>query len=214
MRRVALQATPAEFDPPSVHGSSPNGRRQERVESLYVRVYGPYLYQHRGKWRRLVNLVDDNGGRRTQSYARFLLEQHLGHPLADDEDADHMDGDTLNDDLSNLRVLPATVNRGRDHLPAEMYEFDCPVCGIRTAKPARRVRDARRQGKAGPFCGRQCSRAWQVASLPPTRGASAADGIVPTCPTGHVKDGWRTEANGRRYRYCKTCKRERAAKYR
>jgi len=121
-----------------------------------VKVYGPYWTGKRSK-RRLVIVHYDDGTRKTMSYARHLLQLKLGRELAVDEDADHIDGNPANDDLSNLRVLPSSVNRSLGHAPAEMMEFECPNCGTGVRGYAHRIRHNRKQGKAGPFCGRSCA---------------------------------------------------------
>lgn len=128
-----------------------------------MKVYGPYAYiDKRGDTRFLVNLVDAGGRKTSQSYPRYLLEQHLGRKLQPDEDADHIDGNPANNDISNLRPLPLKENRGKHVLPAEIVSFSCPICGQVTQRLARRIRENHKRGCAGPFCGKKCSRAWQV----------------------------------------------------
>lgn len=126
-----------------------------------MRVYGPYL-SSTGK-RRIVILVHDDGTRTTMSNARWVLSQHLGRALGPDEEADHIDGDTLNDDISNLQVLSPLENVRKSAKPVEMVEFSCPMCGERASRPARRVRHNQgAQGKRGPFCSRRCARLDQL----------------------------------------------------
>ena len=43
--------------------------------------------------------------RRYISVARLVMEEHLGRPLASNEYVHHIDGDSLNDDLSNLKIV-------------------------------------------------------------------------------------------------------------
>lgn len=76
------------------------------------KVLGPYRSAKKGKERRFVIIRFPDGRKKTTAYARYLLEVHLGRELRSDEDADHIDGDWLNDDLSNLRPLPSSINRG------------------------------------------------------------------------------------------------------
>jgi hypothetical protein len=173
-----------------------------------MKVYGPYLDARRRKARRFVQIVRDDGTKRTQSYARFVLEQHLGRPLRPDEDADHIDGDTLNDDISNLRPLPRSANRRlgqRDRSP-EMYQFKCPVCGQAATKLMRVVRQNWSQGHSGPYCSSSC--ASQAAYIDET-GALRHKTI---CPRGHLKEGWAKGRNGKMYRICRTCNWDRRRK--
>lgn len=132
-----------------------------------MKVYGPYFYKTGNQVRRLVIKIADDGTRRTQSYARYLLEEHLGRELSSDEEADHIDKDCLNDDVSNLQVLSPEENRKRSTSSAPMFNFVCPVCGNKSSKPQREVR--RNQGvlgKAGPFCGKSCAGVWSTTRLP------------------------------------------------
>ena len=108
-----------------------------------------------------MNLVEA-GVKRSQSYPRYLMEQHLGRKLSRDEDVDHIDRNPMNNDLSNLRVLPARENRGMHNKPPELFHFTCPACGQQCTKAARVVRHNRKQSKAGPFCDKKCSRQWQL----------------------------------------------------
>jgi hypothetical protein len=126
-----------------------------------MKVYGPYWTDSCQPPRRFVIIHYDDGSKKTRSYARHILGLHLGRELRPDEDADHIDGNPQNDDISNLRAIPSSENR-RTMPPPEMHVFTCPICGVEVSKPARRVRHNRKQGKAGPFCGKQCSRKWQL----------------------------------------------------
>lgn len=44
-----------------------------------------------------------NGVRK--SFSRFVMEQHLGRSLSSEEYVHHIDSNTLNDNLSNLKVI-------------------------------------------------------------------------------------------------------------
>ncbi len=43
--------------------------------------------------------------RKKQSYARFVLENHLGRKLERNEVVYHLDGDVYNNEISNLEVI-------------------------------------------------------------------------------------------------------------
>lgn len=129
-----------------------------------ARVYGPYTSQlDRARPRRFVIRIFEDGTRETTSYARHLVEVNIGRELGDGEEVDHKDDNQLNDDLSNLHVITPRANRGKGRSP-EMVEFACPICGELVKKEARRVRHNRKQGKAGPFCGKRCARQHQISS--------------------------------------------------
>lgn len=120
-----------------------------------MKIYGPYM-DSTGK-RRIVIRVNDDGVRKTMSNARYVLEQKLDRSLESWEEADHIDGNPLNDDPSNLQPLSQLENIRKSSKPTERYEFKCPVCGEKANKPASKVRHNRKQGKSGPYCSRRCA---------------------------------------------------------
>lgn len=121
-----------------------------------MKVYGPYI--HKRLQRRMVVLIFSNGAKTTKSYARHLMEKHLGRDLLDSEEVDHIDGDRLNDEISNLQILTKTQNIRKSRKAVEMTSFNCLRCGKLSSKPAHRVRNNNhKQGKLGPFCGRSCA---------------------------------------------------------
>jgi hypothetical protein len=177
---------------------------------LLVKTYGPYIYRSGNRLRRFVIHLYDDGTRRTQSNARYLLEQHLGRLLTEDEDADHIDGNPLNDDLSNLRPLSSFENRSRAHEPAPLYEFSCLMCGNSAVTL---LRDYRRNqevlGKAGPFCSKSCSGTWSTTVDRANQGNSCKPHKT-HCKYGHLKTGLIRKADGSVYKNCNECNRLRA----
>src|SRR4051794_11885562 len=107
--------------------------------------------------RNVVNLTWPDGKRSSMTYARFLMQEHVGRVLGDDEHVDHVDDDCTNDVLNNLQILTPSANAEKRNGPMEMVTFMCPMCGTETTKKAREVRHNRKQGKPGPFCGRSCA---------------------------------------------------------
>ena len=98
-----------------------------------------------------------DGGKKTMSNARYLMEKHLGRELLRAETVDHIDEDPLNDDLSNLQILSLADNIRRSHRKTEWYEFNCPCCGVFAVKKMKEVRSSWKKGKAGPYCGKSCA---------------------------------------------------------
>lgn len=46
---------------------------------------------------------------------RVIMERHLGRPLAPSEIVHHIDGNILNNDISNLELLPSQAEHVRQH---------------------------------------------------------------------------------------------------
>ena len=85
-------------------------------------VSGPYLIEDaKGTYRKAIKIrfmdcvLDEEqrqvlGKKRifTTTYARYVMEVHLGRMLRRDENIEHQDGDVLNDDISNLKIVDRT----------------------------------------------------------------------------------------------------------
>ena len=123
-----------------------------------MKIFGPYL---RKDGRKHICIVYSSGLRKTKSYPRWLLEQHLGRELLPDETVDHIDNDFTNDSLDNLQILSRADNtrKGRQNNSRKMQyvEFECPICKQQAVKSLRDVKGNIKKGKAGPFCSRKCA---------------------------------------------------------
>lgn len=89
-------------------------------------VYGPYEGMKGGSIRRMVALVGER--RTTMSYARYLACVKEGRWLEEWEDADHIDDDRMNDDPSNIQVLPRPENLAKRVKGPTMVTLVCPTC--------------------------------------------------------------------------------------
>lgn len=119
------------------------------------KVHGPY---HRRDGRQIVIIVNDDGSRRTVSYPKFLVEEHLGRQLDPDlETIDHMDSNFDNNDITNLRIVPRKEHSGDDTRRVKPVEFTCAMCKNTFQRSPRLVRDKAKKKKAGPFCSRSCA---------------------------------------------------------
>lgn len=128
--------------------------KSDSYHGVQMRVYGPYK---RNDGRSHVILIDDEGNRRTVSYPKYIMEQHLGRELdPDKETIDHIDGDFTNNNMSNLRVIDRS-NHSKDDIKRCMLEiYICPQCSKKfRAKPSV-VDHNRKLGHAGPFCSKRC----------------------------------------------------------
>ena len=108
--------------------------------------------------------VYDKQTKKVTSYPRLLMADQLGRPLEADEDVHHIDGNPLNNDLSNLEVINS-MDHKRQH--AIKYYFEdkemvCPICGntfLWTAKSQRYKQNeimCNRRSHAGPYCSNHC----------------------------------------------------------
>lgn len=119
------------------------------------KVHGPYTRKDR---RKHVVIVFEDNSKRTVSYPKFLMEQHIGRELDPvKETIDHIDGDFTNDDLDNLRIIDRSTHAKEDAKYAKLITITCVWCGKKAKKKGNKLRHNSKQGKAGPFCGKSCA---------------------------------------------------------
>jgi hypothetical protein len=117
---------------------------------------GPYI----GKDGRLRLVgVDANKVRHTISYPKYLMELHLGRYLEKEEQVDHIDGNPLNNDLSNLQILSLGKHQYIDALRNEDIVVNCKFCGKPFVIKGNTVHNRNRKDRhqSGYFCSKQCS---------------------------------------------------------
>jgi len=123
------------------------------------RIYGPYI---RKDGRQHI-VVYDGITRKTVSYPKYLMEVSLGRVLDPvQETIDHIDGNWMNNDASNLRIVPLKQHAKDDAKHILLSDVSCVLCG--KLVPSERLRWAhlnRNRVKqithAGPFCSKQCA---------------------------------------------------------
>lgn len=84
---------------------------QDRLCSLYpglISVGSPFYIQKRS--RIVTRLIFNTGATRCSAVSKLLLEASLGRCLVGKETCDHIDGNSLNDSLTNLQVLSLSDN--------------------------------------------------------------------------------------------------------
>lgn len=67
------------------------------------------------------------GGKKVRAH-RWIMEQHIGRPLTADEHVHHIDGNPLNNELSNLQVIDGSEHM-RLHKCIEPEPRACKGCG-------------------------------------------------------------------------------------
>lgn len=123
--------------------------------ALAKKVHGPYT---KSNGRKIVIIIQDDGSRRTVSYPKFLVEEHLGRMLDPDlETVDHWDSDFNNNDLSNLKIMPRREHSANDTRRVKLVKFKCALCEKEFERSPRVVRDKAKKKNAGPFCSRICA---------------------------------------------------------
>jgi hypothetical protein len=123
-----------------------------------MKVYGPYT---RKDGRKHVILKSSNF-RKTISYPRYLMEQHIGRSLTDEETVDHINGDFTDDRIENLQILTREQNSAKQfednpELRAKYVTLECHYCGNIFQRRESRYREGLGKNKnQGFFCSRSC----------------------------------------------------------
>jgi hypothetical protein len=123
-----------------------------------IKIRGPY----KGKDGRLrVNLVFSDKTETVMSYPKYLMEIYLNRHLTKDETVDHIDGDPLNNDISNLRILLRGEHCKNDTIRNEDIITTCLYCGKEFTIPGNKLHNRSRnrndRNSSGYFCSKECS---------------------------------------------------------
>jgi len=109
--------------------------------------------------RRNVILYNSQSDRTTISLARYLYETHTGVLLGRDKVVDHIDGNKLNDVLSNYQVITVKENnvKSREQLGTtqQLVRFKCGSCGNEFIKPRNNTHLIIKT-KSSTYCSRSC----------------------------------------------------------
>lgn len=114
-----------------------------------MKIYGPYT---RKNGRKHIITIEE-GKRKTTSYPKWLLEQHIGRKLVGDETTDHINGDFRDDSLSNLQILSRIANAEKSAKKGrKISTLVCKHCN----KTFERFTSQVRNNRDGPFCSKRC----------------------------------------------------------
>ena len=111
--------------------------------------YGHVYMGNRG--RRVITLIKSDKARKTISYARYVLACKVGRFLTEDEDADHVNDDRLDDRSENLQILSKKANRQKSVAGPKTVLVTCFHCGEKFLKKKKYMKDSTKH-----FCNRQC----------------------------------------------------------
>ena len=122
-----------------------------------IRILGPYL---RPDNRLIVLTVKPDGRRSSVSYPKYLIETSLGRRLEFHEIVHHIDGNTFNNNLSNLTVMTRTEHVKMHNTKytgvKTVYYIWCGQKMELTAIQQRTRQQNINRNMAGPFCSSQC----------------------------------------------------------
>lgn len=122
-------------------------------------IIGPYIKSSNN--RNIVIVISkDNKGithNNEQLLSRYLAEQHLCKHLKSNESVDHIDGNKLNDDISNLRVIDIQKHIKQDVKKYQLQKVICGLCNNEFEIHPSKILKNIRQRMAGPFCSKKCS---------------------------------------------------------
>lgn len=109
--------------------------------------------------RRNVILYNSQNDRSTVSLARYLYETNEGVLLCKDMVVDHIDGNQLNDVLSNYQVITVKENnvkaREQRGTTQQLVRFECGSCGDEFIKPRNNTHLVIKT-KSSTYCSRSC----------------------------------------------------------
>ena len=122
-----------------------------------AKIRGPYESSKDHRLR--CTLVFNDKTIKSMSYPKYLMEVHLDRYLTENETVDHIDGNPLNNNINNLRVLDR-----REHCKNDVYRnvdvtVNCTYCGKEFTIPGNKIHNRNRKDRhqSGYFCSRQCS---------------------------------------------------------
>lgn len=116
------------------------------------------IYKQKDGRKFIVYKGEDNKYH-SKAYARYLMEQHLGRKLTNEEEVHHKDHNKMNDVIENLEVKNKTIHR-REHNIKPIIIEHCYICGSDIIVDSRKRANHYRSKNKNPdkwFCSKHCS---------------------------------------------------------
>lgn len=116
------------------------------------------IYKQKDGRKFIVYKGEDNKYH-SKAYARYLMEQHLGRKLTNEEEVHHKDHNKMNDVIENLEVKNKTAHR-REHNIKPIIIEHCYICGGNIIVDSRKRANHYRSKNKNPdkwFCSKHCS---------------------------------------------------------
>lgn len=131
------------------------------------KTFGPYT---RSDGRSIVIVHYLDGSKRTISYPKHIMEQHLQKELDPDKGTvDHLNFDINDNRLENLRIVPRDQHSADDTRRVKLIKIKCSNCKKVFERSPRILRDKSKKGCHSGFCSRHCagqySRAVQLGKI-------------------------------------------------
>lgn len=92
-----------------------------------IKIYGPY--QRKDGRSHVIHYDTITQAKRTQSYPRYLMEQHLERILEDWEQVDHINNDHTDNRIENLQILTVKENNRKSSPLPKKIKLICKYCG-------------------------------------------------------------------------------------
>jgi hypothetical protein len=120
----------------------------------------PYFDNYNTRWRIQVRI---KGKWRITFYSRYLMELHLGRILQSSEQVDHIDGNPMNDVITNLRIVTRSEHRKLHIKRLKSHNFICPYCKKPFSLSGHALTEImdkinRNPNRSGPYCSNHCAR--------------------------------------------------------
>ena len=116
------------------------------------------IYKQKDGRKFIVYKGEDNKYH-SKAYARYLMEQHLGRKLTNEEEVHHKDHNKMNDIIENLEVKNKTIHR-REHNIKPIIIEHCYICGSDIIVDSKKRANHYRSKNKNPdkwFCSKHCS---------------------------------------------------------